>query len=50
MTFLPILGLSELNLKEILIQWMILVQTLMQNNISATLEQNWSGPVPSLTL
>jgi len=40
MTFLPILGFSELNLNEICIQWMILVQPLMQNNISVTLEQN----------
>jgi len=50
MTFLPILDFSELNLNEICIQWMILVQSVMQNNISVTLEQNWSGPVPSLTL
>jgi len=45
MAFLPILGFSDLNLNEICIQWMILVQSLMQNIISVTLEQNWSGPV-----
>ena len=50
MTFVPILGFSGLNLNEIYIQWMILVQSLMQNNISGTLERNWSGPVPSLTI
>jgi len=40
MTFLPIFCFSVLNLNEICIQWMILLQSLMQNNISGQLAES----------